>query len=499
MPVAQSVPQSYSAPIRPAESVPTIIPPNPDTNPYVAPQSLIDLNNKAQGNMSAASDVINNQLTGKAYDPYALQTQQALGRAEANQRAKTASMIHSSGFSGTPLGASAGNAVESDLLRNRFDTNLGIEAARQDMMNTGVGNAMNFGTLTSRLQDDDLSRATNRFALDKSKYDFEDGKIDTEMRRDADRFALGEAKNNVALANLSDGMASHPGWVDAVSFGMGGAKDYAGVQALRSDVMFNKAMQDAWAASGGAGQYTDDFAFDQLNAWKNTTNNEIVAKRAFKEMGLGDDAANLLYDAIRTNTLESLGVKLEKVTMTGDDGEEKEILQFKRTSDVEKAVYNRGVDDPIKSESAKTILADPSSGEYKHVINDIKEKINAGDLTLPNVLSNSELTSENKAAIIEAMKPKTDSLGTAKRDGSGYRVFTDYEEAFKNRDKGAVVWINGRPARVVGNEKQTSGWANEWKRYTLEFLDADGGTGTVRTSDDDKSKSYNTAILETKK
>jgi len=194
-------------------SVQTYNGPGPDVNPYVAPQSLKELGSKAQGNMSAASDVINNQLTGKAYDPYALQAQQALGRAEANQRAKTASAIHSSGFSGTPLGASAGNAVESDLMRNRFDTNLGIEVERQNMMNTGVGNAMKYGDAVSQLQTDDLARAKSVFDLDRTKWDWEDGKIDTATRREAEQLALGAAKRNDAQDALS---LAHSNWTGSV-------------------------------------------------------------------------------------------------------------------------------------------------------------------------------------------------------------------------------------------------------------------------------------------
>jgi len=184
---AMPVPQSYTVAAKPT---------GPDTNPYVAPQSLTELNNKASSNLLAAGNNIYDQITGKAYDPYALQTQQALGRAEANQRAKTASAIHSSGFSGTPLGASAGNAVESDLLRNRFDTNLGIEVERQNMKNTGIGNAMKYGDAVSQLQNDDLTRAKSVFDLDRTKWDWEDGKIDTQMKREAGQFALDTAKAN---------------------------------------------------------------------------------------------------------------------------------------------------------------------------------------------------------------------------------------------------------------------------------------------------------------
>jgi len=97
---------------------------------------------------------IANQLSGNSYASLALQNQQALARAEANQRAKTASAIHSAGFSGTPLGAAAGNATEAELLRNRFDTNLGIEVERQKSMNDGAANALQYGDAVNKWKAD---------------------------------------------------------------------------------------------------------------------------------------------------------------------------------------------------------------------------------------------------------------------------------------------------------------------------------------------------------
>ena len=106
-----------------------------------------------------AGGVIGNQLSGNAYSPFALQTQQALGRAEANQRMRAASAIHSAGFSGTPLGAAAGNATEAELLRNRFDANLGIETERQKLMNIGVDNTFKYGDAANKFQSDQSDKA----------------------------------------------------------------------------------------------------------------------------------------------------------------------------------------------------------------------------------------------------------------------------------------------------------------------------------------------------
>ena len=121
--------------------------------------------------MEQSGNQIASQLSGNAYAPFAMQTQQALGRAEANQRARAASAIHSAGFSGTPLGAAAGNATEAELLRNRFDANLGIEAERQKSMSVGAANALQYGDAVNKWKADsadaeqqELSRARSNAA-----------------------------------------------------------------------------------------------------------------------------------------------------------------------------------------------------------------------------------------------------------------------------------------------------------------------------------------------
>jgi hypothetical protein len=112
-------------------------------------------NNAGNAMGSAAENVIMGNVTGAAFDPIRLRQQDALSRAEQGRRAATAAQVHRSGFSGTPLGAMAGNAAESDLLRNRFSANLDLEAARQDMMRQGAGMAVDYANTVNRFAVED--------------------------------------------------------------------------------------------------------------------------------------------------------------------------------------------------------------------------------------------------------------------------------------------------------------------------------------------------------
>jgi len=148
-----SVPQPIIQPLPPSTPQPSPpSTPQPTPEPNATPMAATGLQKQSADLYGKAGNVIDNQMTGNAYAPMMMQTQQALGRAEANQRAKAANAIHSAGFSGTPLGAAAGNATEAELLRNRFDTNLGVEVERQKLMNTGANNAMQYGDAVNRFE-----------------------------------------------------------------------------------------------------------------------------------------------------------------------------------------------------------------------------------------------------------------------------------------------------------------------------------------------------------
>jgi len=96
---------------------------------------------QAGNNLAAAGNVYADQLSGKAYSPLAVGIQEGQARAEAQRRAAAAQGINQAGLSGTPLGAGAGYGVEVDLMRNRFDDAINLNAARQADMRAGAAAA----------------------------------------------------------------------------------------------------------------------------------------------------------------------------------------------------------------------------------------------------------------------------------------------------------------------------------------------------------------------
>jgi len=102
---------------------------------------------------------INSGLTGRAFDPMAIQAQEGMARYEANQRAKNSAQIAGAGFAGTPVGMLAANGMENDLARNRFDTNIGIEAAREEHKLKAANTAIDYADQTNR---DRFTQEANR-------------------------------------------------------------------------------------------------------------------------------------------------------------------------------------------------------------------------------------------------------------------------------------------------------------------------------------------------
>ena len=86
-----------------------------------------------------SQDVINQMMSGQAFDPYRQMSQEATGRAEANQRALTAGKIAQSGQVGQGMAGQIAGATEQNILGNRFDQMLNTQMAEQEMKERGVG------------------------------------------------------------------------------------------------------------------------------------------------------------------------------------------------------------------------------------------------------------------------------------------------------------------------------------------------------------------------
>lgn len=86
-----------------------------------------------------AMDVMNQMMSGSAFDPYRQMSQEAMGRAEANKRAVAAGKIARSGQVGQGMGGQIAGATEQGILSNRFDQMLNTQMAEQQMKERGVG------------------------------------------------------------------------------------------------------------------------------------------------------------------------------------------------------------------------------------------------------------------------------------------------------------------------------------------------------------------------
>jgi len=85
------------------------------------------------------NQIIADMMSGKAFDPYRQQTQEAMARAEANKRAQSAGYIARSGQVGQGMAGQISGGAEQDILSNRFDTMLNTKMAEQQMKQAGVG------------------------------------------------------------------------------------------------------------------------------------------------------------------------------------------------------------------------------------------------------------------------------------------------------------------------------------------------------------------------
>lgn len=106
------------------------------------------------------NNVISGMLTGSAYDPMKQQNNEAMARAEAQQRANAADQVNRFGGVGQGIGSQIANATESNILQNRFNQNLKNAVATEELKQKGL-NAYN----------DSINAEQNRFNLEQSKYE----------------------------------------------------------------------------------------------------------------------------------------------------------------------------------------------------------------------------------------------------------------------------------------------------------------------------------------
>jgi hypothetical protein len=144
--------------------------------------------NTAGGIGDAYTGTLRDALTGKIFDPMAAGTKEAMARAEANKRAAVAGQIAGAGFSGTGIGQQIAGGVENNLTRQRYDTMIGIEQARNEGRVNALGEARAYGTAEEgiRQYEKDFGEGARRF--DTGQSNWERG-FDEDKRRYDQNFA----------------------------------------------------------------------------------------------------------------------------------------------------------------------------------------------------------------------------------------------------------------------------------------------------------------------
>lgn len=129
--------------------------------------------NTATGIGDAYTGTLRDALTGKIYDPMAAGTKEAMARAEANRRASTANQIAGAGFSGTGIGQQIAGGLEGDISKQRYDTMIGIEQARNQGRVSALGEARAYGTAEEgiRQYEKDFGESARRFDVGQANWE----------------------------------------------------------------------------------------------------------------------------------------------------------------------------------------------------------------------------------------------------------------------------------------------------------------------------------------
>lgn len=150
--------------------------------------------NTAGGIGDAYTGTLRDALTGKIFDPMAAGTKEAMARAEANKRAAVAGQIAGAGFSGTGIGQQIAGGVENNLTRQRYDTMIGIEQARNEGRVNALGEARAYGTAEEgiRQYEKDFGEGARRFDIGQSNWErgFDEDKrrYDQNFAEDKERY-----------------------------------------------------------------------------------------------------------------------------------------------------------------------------------------------------------------------------------------------------------------------------------------------------------------------
>jgi len=342
--VPLKTPQVYTGDVAQKSISAPLSPQTQPTTPMGAPvtNGLNNPNNnywdQAGTNLGEGTEkVINDMATGAIFGPYAAQQREAQVRREANARAATAGAIHQAGFSGTAIGAGAGNATEAQIARDRFDNNMNLEVARNDARLQGAQAAMGYAQAANQFERDDWN-------FREQQYDKEGDNFSSYV------MAHPELESAVAAAARSNDPAQQGAVINSIR---------------QTDPTLDQQLQKMWGRAGEQGAYSDAFAWNHLNGVSQTTNPgrqiETFASSIFPD---DPEMAKMFTDSFINGTLaESMGIKFvedgeggfKAVRLEGYEKQESTKEDIKQATagiksgqtPIKDYIFKDGYDDPV--------------------------------------------------------------------------------------------------------------------------------------------------------
>lgn len=244
-PVAKGVAPATTVNITRPSGTPTTIDPMYVSNQKDAIGSTVSttpslFSGTAPGVGTNYANTLNSALTGQIYDPLAAGAKEAQARSAANARASTAGQIASAGFSGTGIGQSIAGGTENQLTKQKFDTLIGVEQARNEGRVNALSEARSYGTAENTVRENEQNFQQDKmidqrnFSEDVRRYgqDYAENKRQYDQNYAQDITAYGDTQNWKAFEALGD-TASDADYIAAYKLATGKTLDAAGVALYR--------------------------------------------------------------------------------------------------------------------------------------------------------------------------------------------------------------------------------------------------------------------------
>jgi hypothetical protein len=264
---------------------------------------------------------------------------------------------------------------------------------------------------------------------------------------------------NQSRDNLFTAVSTNPQWLEAMNSG-----DPMAAAGVMNDPVFSKVMQDNWERSGGQGQFTQEWAMQQLNSVADQNNKILQEVNTLTQLGLSREDAESL---VRARYFEGLGIREDE---NGD-------IQIIPADEIDAQPVDWNTTNPFYNNDAKAILNDPAqkgSQEYNNVISGMAARLKSGEAS-PQAFAQYIGTDALPDIVNQLKGSGLVETGPGVKNRSGTNSYPALEKA---RDNNTFVEINGIIGYVTGRTKKGTWPDPGYYVYTVTSL----GGGTVEYS-----------------